>query len=440
MESDNSNNDKTEIIAYENTFNVVSNIVIQESDNQKQILLLKIVIKLLSNIVSTELVEEENERYRKIKLSNPNIEKIFKINGIYDYFIYLGFTEKAFDNELYLYLSEEYVDIYKLLIILPYLNLLLLNIEPEINYYDPNESNPDTGNTEFYNINEYNFEDYNKNNNPNNEVQYKKASVIDILKNSKDVRLGKTLILPDNYDKVPIISNNSNKSNNNNNNQISNIPKQIAIKNPYYKPKDGKTFLKETADIRINNSKLYQSENKGIFSFYNYLFKSHKEEKENKEKNKKNQKEKPKVMTLNDLYYQNPENTRICKDEIGKKCLELTNEFRKKNNLPILEWDDEIWRVAYVHSENMGKKKVPFGHDGFNERIKKFRFYYSLAAENVYMCSGYSQYHIAQMGVNGWINSPGHRKNLLSNTSHCAIATYRSGYGEFYLTQIFVRK
>ena len=47
---------------------------------------------------------------------------------------------------------------------------------------------------------------------------------------------------------------------------------------------------------------------------------------------------------------------------------------------------------------------------------------------------------IAAMGINGWINSPGHRKNLLSNTSHCAIATFRNGYGEFYLTKIFVRK
>ena len=98
-----------EVIAYENTFNVVSNIMIEESDNKKQILLLKIIIKLLSNIVSTELVEEDNEKYRKIKLSNPNIEKIFQINGIYDYFIYLGFKEKAFDNELYLYLPKEYM-------------------------------------------------------------------------------------------------------------------------------------------------------------------------------------------------------------------------------------------------------------------------------------------------------------------------------------------
>ncbi len=64
-------------------------------------------------------------------------------------------------------------------------------------------------------------------------------------------------------------------------------------------------------------------------------------------------------MTLNDLYYQNPENTRILKmKQVNKKCLELTNEFRKKKKLPELEWDDEIWRVTYVHSENMGKYKV----------------------------------------------------------------------------------
>ena len=41
----------------------------------------------------------------------------------------------------------------------------------------------------------------------------------------------------------------------------------------------------------------------------------------------------------------------VKKKQVNKKCLELTNEFRKKNKLLELEWDDEIWRVAYVHSE-----------------------------------------------------------------------------------------
>ena len=55
------------------------------------------------------------------------------------------------------------------------------------------------------------------------------------------------------------------------------------------------------------------------------------------------------------------------------------------------------------------------------------------------MCSGYGS-AIADMAVNGWINSPGHRKNMLAANTHCAIATYRNVYGEYYLTQIFVRK
>ena len=84
-------------------------------------------------------------------------------------------------------------------------------------------------------------------------------------------------------------------------------------------------------------------------------------------------------MTLNDLEFQNPTNMAICKDEIGKKCLELTNIFRAKNKLPPLKWDDSIWRIAYTHSKNMGDGKVPFGHKGFNERLDQFNFTYYIA-------------------------------------------------------------
>ena len=49
-----------------------------------------------------------------------------------------------------------------------------------------------------------------------------------------------------------------------------------------------------------------------------------------------------------------------CRDEIGKKCLQLTNNFRAKNNLPPLIWDDDIWRIALTHSKNMDEKKFLF--------------------------------------------------------------------------------
>ena len=105
-----------------------------------------------------------------------------------------------------------------------------------------------------------------------------------------------------------------------------------------------------------------------------------------------------------------------------------------------MEWNDDMWKISYTHSKNMGDKKVSFGHDGFANRVSKFPFSYNLACENVYMCSGYSDDTIAENGVDGWINSPGHRKNLLSKTTLCAIASYKNRSGAYYLTQMFAKK
>ena len=93
-----------------------------------------------------------------------------------------------------------------------------------------------------------------------------------------------------------------------------------------------------------------------------------------------------------------------------------------------------------THSKNMGEKKIPFSHEGFNERINLFPFYFTQACENVFTGFGYRDYAVAPAAVNGWISSPGHKKNLLSDTTHCAIATYITRRGEYYLTQMFARK
>ena len=63
-----------------------------------------------------------------------------------------------------------------------------------------------------------------------------------------------------------------------------------------------------------------------------------------------------------------------------------------------------------------------------------------MACENVFTGFGYREYAVAPAAVNGWINSLGHKKNLLSDTTHCAIATFITIRGEYYLTQMFARK
>jgi uncharacterized protein YkwD len=82
----------------------------------------------------------------------------------------------------------------------------------------------------------------------------------------------------------------------------------------------------------------------------------------------------------------------------------------------------------------MAKGVVPIGHAGFSERHAKVPFFVRSFAENV--AYNYGMADPVEIAVNGWINSPGHRKNLLSNTNLCGIAVYCLA-GRYYFTQLF---
>ena len=377
---------------YDMIFNIVTNITLDTNNNEIKLKQFKIIEKIIANIIETENNNENSEKYRRIKIDNPNIELILKIKGVYDLLIFIDFKENYHENNLTLYLSEENIDISKLQKTLYYMNLLHLN-----------------------------FIDINNNENIN-------------------------------YFETPSIQNSgsiNNISSKNNNEIIKPLNEPNSIININESNiNSAHNILKETGKERYKRALEYSSnDSRGCFSNFLNFFTCGQCNKYNKEENEKFFKEKEKnnnqnnnIMTLKDLEYKNPINNIECKDEIGKKCLLLTNKYREQHNLPPLEWGDNIWQIAYVHSKNMGEGVVPFGHKGFNERIKQFNFTYYRACENVFMCQGYSQYNIAENAVKGWINSYGHRQNLLSDTSHCAIATYKNNYGEFYLTQLFALK
>lgn len=367
---------------YEMIFNIVTNITVDSNKNEIKLKQYKIIEKIIANIIETEQNNENNEKVRRIKLNNPNIDLILKIKGVYDFLTFLGFKEDYYEDNLTLYLPKDNIDISKLDKALYYMNFLHLNFI-DIN----NNDNANYFETPSTFLNSQSF----------SQIENKKSEDI----NTKD--------------------------------------QPLSIMN------NAEEILKETGKERYNRALNYSNNDEGIFSkFFNFFTcgqcskPSNDETKkffEEKEKNKKKD-----IMTLHDLEYKNPDDNIECKDEIGKKCLSLTNKLREKHNLPPLIWDNSIWKIAYTHSKNMGDGKVPFGHKGFNERVDQFNFSCSKACENVYMCQGYSQYNIAENAVKGWINSYGHKRNLLSDTSHCAIATYQNRYGEFYLTQLFALK
>ena len=111
------------------------------------------------------------------------------------------------------------------------------------------------------------------------------------------------------------------------------------------------------------------------------------------------------VHTIDNTFY-NP-------IKIGKESLELTNQFRSQQKLPPLKWHQKLCEIGAKHSkgkrriatefltnfEDMGDGKVPFGHDGFDDRVKQYPFHANGAAENVAMNSGISE--IAR--VSSWI-------------------------------------
>ena len=47
--------------------------------------------------------------------------------------------------------------------------------------------------------------------------------------------------------------------------------------------------------------------------------------------------------------------------------------------------------------------------------------------------------HPAGAAVQGWIHSPGHRKNLLSLTNVCGIGVGKNGAEQIYFTQLFAK-
>eukprot|EP00474_Spongospora_subterranea_P002705 CRZ03163.1 hypothetical protein [Spongospora subterranea] len=118
---------------------------------------------------------------------------------------------------------------------------------------------------------------------------------------------------------------------------------------------------------------------------------------------------------------------------IGERALQYTNEFRATRNLPPLKWHQYLADIGADHSRDMASGKVAFSHVGFKERVAMYPMKSNMAAENLARVGGPDA---AKAAVDGWINSPGHCKNLLSRTKWCGIGVVECS-SQYMLTQLF---
>jgi uncharacterized protein YkwD len=97
---------------------------------------------------------------------------------------------------------------------------------------------------------------------------------------------------------------------------------------------------------------------------------------------------------------------------------------------------------AREHSRRMAERNY-FSHDdpqygGLPQRLRRFDVLYSAAGENLFVMSGISD--IPDHAVTGWLQSPGHRENMLNPAfQSSAVGVHRTPAGVVYGTQIFTR-
>lgn len=116
--------------------------------------------------------------------------------------------------------------------------------------------------------------------------------------------------------------------------------------------------------------------------------------------------------------------------------LKLVNQERQKNGLDPLELNAPVTNVANVKAKDMAVNNY-FSHNSATygtpfQMLKSFGIHYMSAGENI--AAGQ---RTPEEVMKSWLNSPGHRENILrSSFTHIGIGYYKGGsYGHYWVQQ-----
>jgi uncharacterized protein YkwD len=124
------------------------------------------------------------------------------------------------------------------------------------------------------------------------------------------------------------------------------------------------------------------------------------------------------------------------------RIFDLINAQRRHQGLPALVYNPQLDRMAKIQAENMAhfQKMAHTLPDAqlptLGDRAHYVGYPFGRLAENVAL--GYPS---AESVVEGWMNSSGHRRNILSrDVSETGIGIARSAAGGLYYCQVFGRQ
>ena len=120
----------------------------------------------------------------------------------------------------------------------------------------------------------------------------------------------------------------------------------------------------------------------------------------------------------------------------AQQVLQLVNAERAKNGLKALTMNANVTKAAQLRANEISTQfshTRPNGQDPFTA-LKQFGVSYSAAGENI----AYGQ-RSPQEVMTGWMNSSGHRANILnSRYTQIGIGVYQNASGVYYWTQEFI--
>ncbi len=125
---------------------------------------------------------------------------------------------------------------------------------------------------------------------------------------------------------------------------------------------------------------------------------------------------------------------------IEHEVIQLTNQERAKYGLSPLKPDWQLSRVARYKSADM-RDSGYFSHTSPTygspfTMMRNFNITFRAAGENIAMGQ-----RSPQEVVKAWMNSSGHRKNILNGSyTHIGVGYAEGGSGRKYWTQMFIRK
>jgi uncharacterized YkwD family protein/spore coat assembly protein SafA len=124
---------------------------------------------------------------------------------------------------------------------------------------------------------------------------------------------------------------------------------------------------------------------------------------------------------------------------LEQQVVDLVNKQRAANGLGMLTSNWELCRVARYKSQDMINKGY-FSHTSPTygspfKMMEDFGIRFSAAGENI----AYGQ-RTPQEVMNAWMNSPGHRANILSPSyNQIGVGVAKKSNGTYYWTQMFIK-